>query len=53
MSKTNEEIAAEIVAAALASGQLKTESSGTTLQADEIASAFKRIRDAVASPPPN
>jgi hypothetical protein len=49
MSKTHEEIAAEILAAALASGQLTTTGKSTTLQADEIATAFKRIREAVAS----
>lgn len=52
MAKTHEEIAAEILAAALASGQLTTTGKSTTLQADEIATAFRRIREAVASPLP-
>lgn len=51
MSKTANEIASEILAAALASKQITVSGSGVNYQAGEIASAFKIIRDAVVSAP--
>jgi hypothetical protein len=49
MNKNTDEIAADILNAALANGQVKTSGSGANFQAGEIASAFKIIREAVAS----
>lgn len=51
MSKSVDEIAAELVAAALAANQLKTTGNNASSQAGDIASAFKIIREAVASQP--
>lgn len=49
MSKSVEEIAAELLAAALASKAVTTTGMGSGLQAEEIAAAFRIIREAVAS----
>lgn len=51
MTKTANEIAGEILAAALASKQINVSGSGVNYQAGEIASAFRIIRDAVMSAP--
>ena len=51
MSKSTDELAADILVAALASAQIRTESGSASLQGDEVASAYKKIRDAVASQP--
>lgn len=50
MGKTDNEIAAEILAAALAHKQITTRGGSTLQQADDLASAFRRIREAVAAP---
>ena len=49
MSKDPSEIAAELVAAALSSNQLKLTGNTASSQASDIASAFRIVRDAVAS----
>ena len=49
MNKDVAEIAASILNAAIANGQVKTSGNGANFQAGEIASAYKIIRDAVAS----
>lgn len=51
MNKTENEIAGEILAAALTSKQINLSGNGVNYQASEIASAFRIIRDAVVSAP--
>jgi len=52
MSKSTEEITADIVAAGLSAGQIKTNKTGVVEQASDIASAYKTIYMAVKNPPP-
>jgi methyl-accepting chemotaxis protein len=48
MSKTDKELAAEILQAAIAAGQVRTTSNTSTGQGDDMGSAFKRIYEAVS-----
>lgn len=50
MSKTMDELATEIMVAALAGGQVKTTASSGAQQGSDIASAYKKIREGVAGP---